>query len=74
MKNSMEDSYNLERFLRAQEGMYETVVSELKSGRKTNHWMWFVFPQIKELGCSSLSIKYSITSLKEAEEYLTIQY
>lgn len=66
----MEDNYNLERFIKAQAGIYETVVSELKNGHKTSHWMWFIFPQIKGLGFSSMSMQYSISSLREAEEYL----
>ena len=66
----MDDNYNLERFIKAQAEIFETVVSELKNGRKTSHWMWFIFPQIKGLGFSSMSILYSIKSLQEAEEYL----
>ena len=66
----MEDIYNLERFIKAQAGIYETAVYELKNGHKTSHWMWFIFPQIKGLGFSSMSIQYSISSRPEAEEYL----
>ena len=66
----MEDNYNLERFIKAQAGIYETAVYELKNGHKTSHWMWYIFPQIKGLGFSSMSIQYSISSLLEAEEYL----
>lgn len=66
----MEDNYNLERFADAQTGIYKTVVSELKDGYKRTHWMWYIFPQIKGLGMSPFSIKYSICSLQEAEEYL----
>ena len=66
----MEDNYNLERFIKAQDGIYEAAVSELKNGYKTSHWMWFIFPQFKGLGFSSMSVQYSISSLREAEEYL----
>ena len=66
----MEDNYNLERFIKAQAGIYETAVYELKNGHKTSHWMWFIFPQFKGLGFSSMSVQYSISSLREAEEYL----
>ena len=66
----MKDNYNLERFIKAQTGIYETAVSELQNGRKTSHWMWFIFPQFKGLGFSSMSVQYSISSLREAEEYL----
>ena len=66
----MEDKYNLERFIKAQAGIYESVISELKNGHKRSHWMWFIFPQLKGLGNSSISIKYSISSPREAEEYL----
>lgn len=66
----MKDTYNLGRFMKAQAGIYETVISELKNERKTSHWMWYIFPQIKGLGFSSMSIQYSISSIREAEEYL----
>ena len=66
----MDDNYNLNRFIKAQAVIYETVISELKNGRKTSHWMWFIFPQIKGLGFSSMSIQYSISSIQEAVEYL----
>jgi uncharacterized protein (DUF1810 family) len=61
---------DLNRFLTAQEDHYENALSEIKSGRKTSHWMWFIFPQFKDLGFSETSKFYSIKSLKEAEEYL----
>jgi uncharacterized protein (DUF1810 family) len=68
MENRKE--YNLNRFIKAQAGIYKTAVCELKNGHKTSHWMWFIFPQIKGLGFSSMSIQYSIKSLQEAEKYL----
>lgn len=64
------DPYNLNRFIEAQNPVYDQVCSELKSGLKMTHWMWFIFPQIKGLGSSAMTIKYSISSLEEAVEYL----
>jgi uncharacterized protein (DUF1810 family) len=68
----MEDRYNLERFVSAQNagGTYEHAVAELTSERKTGHWMWFVFPQIAGLGQSSMSRTYAISSLDEAKAHL----
>lgn len=60
----------LERFVTAQEKNYQDALSELKSGRKRSHWMWYVFPQIKGLGFSELSKFYAIEDVKEAENYL----
>ena len=64
------DIYNLDRFVEAQNRVYGQVCSELKSGLKLTHWMWFVFPQIRGLGSSAMTIKYSISSIEEAAEYL----
>ena len=68
----MADSYNLERFVTAQDasGTYARAVEELRRGRKTSHWMWFVFPQIAGLGFSEMSRRYAIGSLDEAQAYL----
>ena len=68
----MDDPYNLERFVTAQDagGMYRRVVDELRRGRKTSHWMWFVFPQVAGLGQSHMSRTYAISSLDEARAYL----
>ncbi len=67
-----EDPYDLQRFVAAQDagGTYDRAVAELRGGRKTSHWMWFVFPQIAGLGFSSTSRTYAITSLDEARAYL----
>lgn len=62
--------YNLNRFVEAQNNIYEQVVKELRHGRKTSHWMWYIFPQIKGLGYSSIAMYYAISSLDEATEYL----
>jgi uncharacterized protein (DUF1810 family) len=73
----MGDQYRLERFVDAQDkhykddiSYYETAVSELRTGRKIGHWMWFVFPQVKGLGYSSTSQIFAISSLTEAQAYL----
>jgi uncharacterized protein (DUF1810 family) len=67
-----EDPYDLQRFVAAQDagGTYERAVAELRAGRKTSHWIWFVFPQIAGLGYSPTSRRYAITSLGEARAYL----
>ncbi len=62
--------YNLERFVNAQEAVYEQVLGELRAGCKESHWMWFVFPQIAGLGRSPISVFYAIASLDEAKAYL----
>jgi uncharacterized protein (DUF1810 family) len=68
----MTDPYQLERFVDAQDlnGMYERAVSELRSGQKVGHWMWFIFPQIAGLGISTTSQRFAISSLTEAQAYL----
>jgi uncharacterized protein (DUF1810 family) len=66
------DRERLERFVEAQDqgGTYERALAELRAGRKTSHWMWFVFPQIAGLGQSEMSRRYAIDSLEEAQAYL----
>jgi uncharacterized protein (DUF1810 family) len=68
----MDDSFDLQRFVDAQNagGTYDAALGELRRGRKTSHWMWFVFPQIAGLGRSQMSRKYAIASLEEARAYL----
>nr|WP_315245882.1 DUF1810 domain-containing protein [uncultured Flavobacterium sp.] len=61
---------DLTRFLDAQNKLYLTAYSELKKGKKETHWMWFIFPQIKGLGKSTLAKYYAIADLKEAEDFL----
>jgi uncharacterized protein (DUF1810 family) len=63
-------SDDLERFVTAQEPVYAQVLAELRQGRKTSHWMWFIFPQIAGLGHSPMSERYAIRSLTEAQAYL----
>ena len=62
--------YDLERFVTAQQGVYEGVLEELRGGRKTGHWIWFIFPQVAGLGFSSMSRHFAIGSLDEARAYL----
>lgn len=66
----MEDTYNLQRFVDAQDPVFEQVLKELSTGRKQSHWMWFVFPQIAGLGHSEMARRYAITCLDEAQAYL----
>jgi uncharacterized protein (DUF1810 family) len=63
---------DLERFVRAQDsgGTYQHAVAELRDGRKTSHWMWFIFPQIAGLGRSATAQAYAISDLAEAQAYL----
>jgi uncharacterized protein (DUF1810 family) len=63
-------THDLSRFVEAPAGIYDGVLAELRRGRKTSHWMWFVFPQIAGLGQSWISRQYAIASLEEAREYL----
>jgi uncharacterized protein (DUF1810 family) len=65
------DPHDLKRFVQAQEDDYERALSEVKSGRKRSHWMWYVFPQIEGLGFSTTSRRYSIKSIGEAKAYLS---
>lgn len=66
----MDDKYNLKRFVEAQEGVFDTVVNELNSGRKQSHWMWYIFPQSNQLGRSYASKYYGISGIDEADAYL----
>ena len=63
---------DLEHFVRAQDsgGTYQRAVAELRNGRKTSHWMWFIFPQIAGLGRSAMAQAYAISDLSEAQAYL----
>src|SRR5271170_7383968 len=67
-----EDTYDLQRFVAAQDagGTYDRATAELRAGRKTSHWMWFVFPQVVGLGYSPASRTYAISSLDEARAYV----
>lgn len=64
------DPFDLQRFVDAQRPVYETVLAELRAGRKRSHWIWFVFPQLRGLGRSAIAERYGISSLAEARAYL----
>ena len=64
------DPFDLQRFVDAQDRVYDTVLSELRGGRKRSHWIWFVFPQLRGLGRSGTAQHYGISSLDEARAYL----
>jgi uncharacterized protein (DUF1810 family) len=66
----MNDPFDLERFVNAQNPVFEQVCSELRQGCKKGHWMWFVFPQLRGLGQSSMAYNFGISSRDEAEAYL----
>ena len=66
-------NYDLQRFITAQEQSYDgykQALSEMQQGRKTSHWIWYIFPQIKGLGHSYMSNYYGISCLEEAQEYM----
>ena len=65
-----DDPHDLNRFLSAQEGVYDRALAELKSGRKRTHWMWYIFPQIDGLGYSATARYYSVKTIEEARQYL----
>lgn len=65
-----DDPHGLSRFVRAQADHFERALSEIRSGRKCSHWMWYIFPQLDGLGSSSTSKRFSIKSLDEARAYL----
>ncbi len=66
----MDRHFDLDRFLVAQQGVYDNVVAELRRGLKSGHWIWFIFPQVAGLGSSDMSRHYAIVSLDEARAYL----
>ncbi len=65
-----DDPFELERFVAAQAPVIESVLAELRAGRKRTHWMWFVFPQIAGLGSSVMAVRYAIGGRAEARAYL----
>jgi uncharacterized protein (DUF1810 family) len=65
-----DDPHDLDRFVRAQQGTYETALAELRSGRKSSHWMWFVFPQLSGLGRSPTAQRYALDGVDETRAYL----
>lgn len=62
--------YDLDRFVSAQAPVYARALGEITRGRKTSHWMWFIFPQIAGLGRSAMAVRYAINSLDEARAYI----
>jgi uncharacterized protein (DUF1810 family) len=64
------DPFDLQRFVDAQDHVYDTVLRELRDGRKRSHWIWFIFPQLRGLGRSPTAIHYGIASRDEAAAYL----
>lgn len=66
----MTDPHNLQRFIDAQSGSYQTALEEIRAGKKRSHWMWYIFPQIAGLGHSDYAIRYAIRDRSEAEAYL----
>lgn len=67
---STDDPFALSRFVQAQAENYEEALAELRAGRKRTHWSWYVLPQIQGLGLSAMSVRYAISGLAEAQEYL----
>ena len=61
---------DLDRFVEAQDGVYDTALAELRAGGKRSHWMWFVFPQLAGLGSSATARRYAIRDLDQARAYL----
>ena len=64
------DINSLDRFLDAQERMYEIALKEIRNGEKESHWMWYIFPQLRGLGRSQMAYTYGINGLEEAKAYL----
>jgi uncharacterized protein (DUF1810 family) len=65
------DPYNLDRFIAAQDPVFDRVCAELAAGHKRSHWMWFIFPQLRGLGSSPTAQRFGLDSLAEARAYLT---
>jgi uncharacterized protein (DUF1810 family) len=68
--SSAADPFDLRRFVDAQDRVHDTVLTELRAGAKRSHWMWFVFPQLRQLGRSPTAVHYGIGSRDEAVAYL----
>ena len=65
----MASNQDLQRFVEAQQPVYEKVCAELAAGKKSSHWMWFVFPQLAGLGRSSMAVRFALASVTEAQAY-----
>lgn len=73
LNNDNDDPFDLARFVSAQQDSFDRALFEVKTGRKSSHWMWYIFPQLRGLGHSSTSQHYGITCIKEAQLYLKHQ-
>lgn len=67
-------THDLSRFTQMHKRDYQTALAEIRAGRKTTHWMWYIFPQIHSLGTSPPAVFYAIQSLEEAEAFLNDPY
>ena len=67
----IDEKYDLQRFLDAQDGIYDQVLQELNAGQKWSHWMWFIFPQVQGLGLSSTSRFFAMSGKNEARAFLS---
>lgn len=63
-------AYDLERFIQAQDRTYDTALAEIRAGHKRSHWIWYIFPQLKELGRSDMAKYYGIDGIGEAKAYM----
>jgi uncharacterized protein (DUF1810 family) len=70
MAAGSQDSFNLDRFVKAQAAIYQEALAELRAGQKRTHWSWYVLPQIRGLGSSEMSVRYAISGADEARAYL----
>ena len=70
MTSQLSDTFDLQRFVDAQNPVYEKVCAELRNGRKEAHWIWFIFPQLRGLGHSAMASEFGISSRQEAVAYL----
>ena len=64
------DKFNIARFYEPHRTSYDSALREIKNGRKTSHWMWYIFPQLKGLGRSDMSLYYGINGIEEAKAYM----
>ena len=69
-ENTLDDPFDLPRFVAAQEGTYAQALAEVRRGAKRTHWMWFIFPQLAGLGSSEMARRYAISNAEEAGAYL----
>lgn len=70
----MNNNYNLDRFIIVQERDYQMALQEIKNGYKRSHWMWYIFPQLADLGYSATAKFYGIKNKDEAIAYLQNEY